>query len=89
MPQILRLVPDKSVARSMGALLSNTASPTVLSAGAKINVIPEKAEVEIAVNRYGAWERRQLTKRRHPRPEIPAFLLAERHVEMARMEDAA
>jgi acetylornithine deacetylase/succinyl-diaminopimelate desuccinylase-like protein len=45
--RILKLLPDRSVARSMGALLSNTASPTVVRAGDKINVIPAEAELLI------------------------------------------
>ena len=47
LPHLLRMVPDKSLARGFGALLSNTASPTVLRAGNKINVIPDHAEVQI------------------------------------------
>lgn len=47
LPHILRIVPDKSLARGFGALLSNTASPTVLRAGNKINVIPDRAEAQI------------------------------------------
>jgi acetylornithine deacetylase/succinyl-diaminopimelate desuccinylase-like protein len=47
LPTVLRVFPDKSVVRGLQAVLSNTASPTVLSAGAKINVIPDKAEVLI------------------------------------------
>ncbi len=46
-PQILKRLPDRSLARSFGALLSNTASPTLLRAGAKINVIPGIAEMDI------------------------------------------
>ena len=42
-----RLRSDLSFARSLGALLSNTASPTVVRAGNKTNVIPGVAEVEI------------------------------------------
>ncbi|MBE7454998.1 MAG: M20/M25/M40 family metallo-hydrolase [Kofleriaceae bacterium] len=45
--RVLRLVPDLGTARSLGALLSNTASPTVVRAGNKTNVIPGVAEVEI------------------------------------------
>jgi acetylornithine deacetylase/succinyl-diaminopimelate desuccinylase-like protein len=41
------LVNDKSQRRSFGAMLSNTASPTVLRAGSKVNVIPGRASVEI------------------------------------------
>ena len=46
-PTLLRLLPDRSLARAMAALLANTASPTVLRAGAKINGIPGVAECEI------------------------------------------
>jgi acetylornithine deacetylase/succinyl-diaminopimelate desuccinylase-like protein len=46
-PHILRRLPDRGLARSLGALLSNTASPTILRAGSKINVIPGLAEAEI------------------------------------------
>lgn len=46
-PHILRRLPDRGLARSFGSLLSNTASPTVLRAGSKINVIPGQAEAEI------------------------------------------
>ncbi|MBK7073715.1 MAG: M20/M25/M40 family metallo-hydrolase [Myxococcales bacterium] len=45
--RVLRLRPDAGVARSLGALLTNTASPTVVRAGNKTNVIPGVAEVEI------------------------------------------
>jgi acetylornithine deacetylase/succinyl-diaminopimelate desuccinylase-like protein len=47
MARITRLAPSSGVARAMGALLSNTASPTVVRAGAKTNVIPGVAEFEI------------------------------------------
>jgi acetylornithine deacetylase/succinyl-diaminopimelate desuccinylase-like protein len=47
LPSVLRRLPDASIARGLSALLSNTASPTVLRAGSKINVIPDLAEVEI------------------------------------------
>ncbi|MBK6577882.1 MAG: M20/M25/M40 family metallo-hydrolase [Sandaracinaceae bacterium] len=46
-PHLLRLLPDQSVARALGAMLGNTASPTVLRAGSKTNVIPSLAEVDI------------------------------------------
>ena len=45
--RIARLVPNASTARSFAALLSNTASATVVRAGAKTNVIPGVAEFEI------------------------------------------
>jgi acetylornithine deacetylase/succinyl-diaminopimelate desuccinylase-like protein len=41
------LVRDPGQRRSFGAMLSNTASPTVLRAGAKVNVIPGRASVDI------------------------------------------
>lgn len=44
---ILNLLPDPSVKRAFRALLGNTASPTVLRAGSKTNVIPSVAEAEI------------------------------------------
>jgi acetylornithine deacetylase/succinyl-diaminopimelate desuccinylase-like protein len=45
--RIARLVPNASITRSFSALLSNTASPTVVRAGNKTNVIPGVAEFEI------------------------------------------
>ncbi|MDX2090362.1 MAG: M20/M25/M40 family metallo-hydrolase [Kofleriaceae bacterium] len=45
--RIARLVPGVSFARSFSALLSNTASATVVRAGSKTNVIPGVAEFEI------------------------------------------
>ncbi|MDQ3337917.1 MAG: M20/M25/M40 family metallo-hydrolase [Myxococcota bacterium] len=45
--RVARLVPGASLARSFSALLSNTASATVVRAGAKTNVIPGLAEFEI------------------------------------------
>ncbi|MCA9676248.1 MAG: M20/M25/M40 family metallo-hydrolase [Kofleriaceae bacterium] len=47
MARVVRLVPDLGLARSFGALLTNTASPTVARAGSKTNVIPGVAELEI------------------------------------------
>lgn len=44
---VARLVPNTGVARSFSALLSNTASATVVRAGNKTNVIPGVAEFEI------------------------------------------
>jgi len=46
-PAALRLLPDPSLRRAFRALLGNTASPTVLRAGHKTNVIPGTAEAEI------------------------------------------
>ncbi len=42
-----RLIQDPGQRRTFGALLSNTATPTVIRAGAKTNVIPGSASVEI------------------------------------------
>jgi len=47
LPRLLKLLPDAGVARALGAMLSNTASATVVRAGNKTNVIPGLAEVEI------------------------------------------
>jgi acetylornithine deacetylase/succinyl-diaminopimelate desuccinylase-like protein len=44
---MLNLLPDPSVKRAFRALLGNTASPTVLRAGSKTNVIPGSAVAEI------------------------------------------
>lgn len=44
---ILRALPNRNLARTLRALLSNTATPTVLRAGSKTNVIPQEAEAEI------------------------------------------
>ena len=44
---MLNLLPDPGVRRAFRALLGNTASPTVLRAGNKTNVIPGFAEAEI------------------------------------------
>lgn len=51
-PQVAALILDHLVRdprqrRSFGAMLSNTAAPTVVRAGAKTNVIPGRATVEI------------------------------------------
>jgi acetylornithine deacetylase/succinyl-diaminopimelate desuccinylase-like protein len=45
--RMLRALPDQGVARALNALLRNTATPTVLAAGQKTNVIPSRAEAEI------------------------------------------
>jgi acetylornithine deacetylase/succinyl-diaminopimelate desuccinylase-like protein len=42
-----KVLPDKGLARTFGALLSNTAAPTVLRAGDRTNVIPGEATAEI------------------------------------------
>jgi len=41
------LIRDPGQRRSFGAMLSNTASPTVLRAGSKVNVIPGRASVDL------------------------------------------
>lgn len=46
-PVVLNLLPDPSIRRAFRALLGNTASPTVLRAGSKTNVIPGVATAEI------------------------------------------
>jgi acetylornithine deacetylase/succinyl-diaminopimelate desuccinylase-like protein len=45
--RLLAVVPDQALARSFAPLLSNTAAPTVVQAGSKVNVIPGVAEVLI------------------------------------------
>lgn len=45
--RLLGLVPDQGTARAMSAIMRNTATPTVLRAGTKTNVIPSSAEAEI------------------------------------------
>jgi acetylornithine deacetylase/succinyl-diaminopimelate desuccinylase-like protein len=45
--RVLPMLPDQSLARSFAPLLSNTAVPTVVRAGNKVNVIPGEAEVLI------------------------------------------
>lgn len=42
-----RVLPDRDTARNLHALLHNTANPTVLRAGGKINVVPGEAELEV------------------------------------------
>jgi acetylornithine deacetylase/succinyl-diaminopimelate desuccinylase-like protein len=44
---VLRMNPDKGQAAAMAAVLSNTAVPTKLRAGNKVNVIPGYAEAEV------------------------------------------
>ncbi len=46
-PAILRMLPDRALARSLRAVLSNTATPTIVRAGESINVIPAMAEAEL------------------------------------------
>ncbi len=45
--KLVSLLPDKGVARGVAAMLSNTASPTLLSAGSQVNVIPGLAEADL------------------------------------------
>jgi acetylornithine deacetylase/succinyl-diaminopimelate desuccinylase-like protein len=42
-----RLIPDAALRRTMATYIANTASPTVVRAGTKTNVIPESAMFEI------------------------------------------
>lgn len=42
-----KMFPDKKKARQFHSLLHNTASPTILNSGSKINVIPSVAELHI------------------------------------------
>ena len=45
LPSVLKVVPDKGLARGVLALLSNTAAPTIAHSGSKVNVIPGEAEL--------------------------------------------
>ncbi len=42
-----RLLPDKDVARSLYAVLHNTANPTVIRGGNKVNVLPTEAVLDV------------------------------------------
>lgn len=42
-----RLFPDKSMARTLYAVLHNTANPTILRAGEKVNVLPSEAFLDV------------------------------------------
>jgi acetylornithine deacetylase/succinyl-diaminopimelate desuccinylase-like protein len=42
-----KVLPDRDIARNLYALLHNTANPTVLRAGNKLNVVPAEAELQV------------------------------------------
>lgn len=42
-----RVVPDRGLARMLYAILHNTANPTILRAGEKVNVLPSEALLEV------------------------------------------
>jgi acetylornithine deacetylase/succinyl-diaminopimelate desuccinylase-like protein len=44
---VFKQMPDRGVAAALAASLSNTAVPTVLRAGSKVNVVPGAAEAEV------------------------------------------
>ena len=46
-PLIGRVIPDRSVARMLEALVRNTVSPVVVTGGSKTNVIPSVAEADL------------------------------------------
>ena len=46
-PLVGRVIPDRSTARMLTALVRNTVTPTVISAGDKTNVIPSFAEAHL------------------------------------------
>lgn len=46
-PHLLDRIADRAAARTLSAILSNTASPTILRAGLKANVIPSEAEADV------------------------------------------
>lgn len=46
-PRILARLPDRALARTLHAVLANTATPTILRAGERLNVIPTVAEADL------------------------------------------
>lgn len=46
-PALLRRLPDRALARSLHAVLANTVTPTIVRAGEKLNVIPDRAVAEL------------------------------------------
>jgi len=42
-----RVLPDKALSRSLYAVLHNTANPTVIRGGEKVNVLPSEAELQV------------------------------------------
>ena len=46
-PRILARLPDRALARTLHAVLANTATPTILRAGDRLNVIPSVAEADL------------------------------------------
>lgn len=42
-----KILPDKDLARALEAMLHNTANPTLIQAGEKINVIPSQATLQV------------------------------------------
>ncbi len=42
-----RLIPDKGLARMLYAILHNTANPTIIRGGEKVNVLPSEATLEV------------------------------------------
>lgn len=45
--RLLALLPDRDLARNLWAMLSSTATPTIMRAGEKVNVIPGVATAEV------------------------------------------
>lgn len=46
-PRLLARLPDRALARTLHAVLANTATPTILRAGDKLNMIPSLAEADL------------------------------------------
>jgi acetylornithine deacetylase/succinyl-diaminopimelate desuccinylase-like protein len=56
-------VPDPTMRRSLGAMLRDTVTPTVLRAGSKVNVIPGEAMAEIDVRTLPGTDQAELAAR--------------------------
>jgi acetylornithine deacetylase/succinyl-diaminopimelate desuccinylase-like protein len=59
---LLSSFPDEQLSSSFAALLSNTASPTVLRAGGSTNVIPDSAEAELDGRTLPGYNEQDLIK---------------------------
>lgn len=55
-------LPDKSIARSFGALLHNTVSPTILHAGDKRNTIPAQSVCDLDGRILPGWTEQDLVR---------------------------
>jgi acetylornithine deacetylase/succinyl-diaminopimelate desuccinylase-like protein len=83
-PKLAQMILDKALppdqGRSFGALLHNTVSPTVMSAGSKHNVIPSEASVELDGRTLPGFAASDLVREMRERiddPEIEIEVLSE------------